>query len=143
MKKIQIIKKLGAIAVFGFLCAIAFSRVSGQQNLPFDENSKQVWVQTHSLEYRQMLGLTSPGISGPTQMTETEKLDYMRAHNMGNPPPVHERPVRNTPELVVENPQVYNATNMKVKILRADFEALPQAKRQSVLNDPRFVIIEN
>jgi predicted metal-dependent hydrolase len=94
MKKMLNIKKLGAIVAFGILVAPAFSQAPSQQGLPFDENSKQGWVQTHPAEYQKLAG---------QEMTAAEKEAWIQAHpaeyaKMHAPAPA---PTRNESRVIV------------------------------------------
>lgn len=137
MKKMEFIKKLGVFLAFGLLCVPAFSQVSGGQSLPFDENTKNEWIQTHSAQYQQMLGLSGAGTTAPMELTEAQKRAALGL------PDLNDRGERLVPEPIAENPVVYSASQMKQKISRAEFEALPANKQQSVLNDPKFIIYED
>lgn len=82
-----------------------------------------------------MLGINNGGgIVVPTEMTEAEKRTAL------NLPDLNARPQRLVSAPIVENPTYYPDAHLKVHMSQTELEGLPIGKRETVLQDSKFVI---
>lgn len=124
-----------------------------------DDKAKAEWVKTHPEAYRALGGQTSgTTVAAPAaRMTEQEKIAWIAAH-----PNQYGESVSNsqqsagttaTPQpwgsgdkaaWIAAHPREYAAmtADTRIRVTRAEFNALPANKRSAMQNDPNYVIVD-
>lgn len=74
---------------------------------------------------------------------QAEKEANMAAFKSANTAVEKQRGPRMVPQVIVENPHTYSPAEQKIKVTRSEFNAMPAARQQVILNDSRFTIVEN
>lgn len=97
------------------------------------EELKQEWINSNSAQYEALINGKLIAVEpASSEMTEAEKNNW-----------ASENPQLQAPAPIAENPTPVSLSQQKVKVSQTEFDALPAARQQSVLNDSRFIIYQD
>lgn len=139
----------------------AESALTPQEEAQILQN-KEAWIASHPERYQQLTGQQVAPAEKEKQMTQQEKEAYYATHpeldtRQGAPTQMSSQPwgsPENKEAWIAAHPREYaemTAAPTEVstarqapahKITRSEFNALPVAKQQAIMNDPGFIIIE-
>ncbi len=145
-----------AIGILAILMAVGFLRA--QQVTPHqipvgDDKAKVEWVRSNPDAYQALGGQVSgTTVAAPAQMTEAEKTAWLASHpqpQTGNVSSIDQPTVmpwgsHDKAAWIAAHPREWAAmnTDTRIRVSRADFNALPANKRQAMQNDPNYVIVD-